>query len=187
MRTEIKHWRVLHIAGNCANVQSDRNGLISKLDERGILDSYGQCHHNKDYSATEKYTPGGHSGPEIEKLVRSYAFVTAFENSYSPGYITEKLWRPLTNGVLPLYLGSPAEHLFPEGAFVDVNAFDSWDQLIDFIEYLAEHKDEYYKMHSWREERAPDFLTEFWQFAREDFNCRLCRWGAENVVLKNDQ
>ena len=32
--TEIKHWRVLHIAGNCANVQSDRNGLISKLDER---------------------------------------------------------------------------------------------------------------------------------------------------------
>jgi len=31
----------------------------------------------------------------------------AFENAACPDYITEKFWRPLIMGVIPIYFGSP--------------------------------------------------------------------------------
>lgn len=37
-----------------------------------------------------------------------YKFVLAIENSVCDDYITEKLWRPLIAGVVPIYYGSPS-------------------------------------------------------------------------------
>lgn len=41
------------------------------------------------------------------KFVAQYKFVIAFENAICDDYITEKLWRPLIVGSVPIYLGSP--------------------------------------------------------------------------------
>ena len=41
-------------------------------------------------------------------------------------------------------LGAPnAKVLFPKNSFIDVNSFESYDHLIDYIEYLVENKDFY--------------------------------------------
>ena len=117
-------------------------------------------------------------------LIRQYAFVTAFENSYYPGYVTEKLWEPLGQGSLPIYLGAPnVNMMFPEKSFINVNDFGTLDDLVDYIEFLIENKDEYDQYHAWREKNISSDLKELWQFQNEDENCRFCRWGAENLYL----
>ena len=37
-----------------------------------------------------------------------YKFTIAFENAIGEDYITEKLWRPLQLGSIPIYMGSPS-------------------------------------------------------------------------------
>lgn len=41
------------------------------------------------------------------RFVARYKFVIAYENSVCNDYITEKLWRPLVLGVVPIYFGAP--------------------------------------------------------------------------------
>lgn len=45
--------------------------------------------------------------PEFYEFLARYKFVIAFENSACDDYVTEKLWRPLMVGVLPIYFGAP--------------------------------------------------------------------------------
>lgn len=44
---------------------------------------------------------------EFYKFIARYKFVIAYENGVCNDYITEKLWRPLTLGVVPIYFGAP--------------------------------------------------------------------------------
>lgn len=47
-------------------------------------------------------------------FVSKYKFIIAFENALCEDYITEKLWRPLIVGAIPIYFGSPTiEVSFP--------------------------------------------------------------------------
>lgn len=49
---------------------------------------------------------------EFLHFVAQYKFTIAFENAVCEDYITEKLWRPLTVGSIPIYLGSPSIEVF---------------------------------------------------------------------------
>lgn len=180
---EITIWRVLHIASNCNYVYSGRNNWVQALIDRGLVDSFGNCQRNKEWKSVNHLTQNTTNKKEIKAaLARKYAFVTAFENSYYSGYITEKLWEPLTEGTLPLYLGAPdAAHLLPQNSFINVNDFGPYDDLADYIEFLIKNKDEYYKYHAWRNEPISTDIEEIWKFAKEETNCRICRWGAENL------
>jgi len=188
---EIFIWRILHVASNCDYVYSGRNNWVQALIDRGLVDSFGKCNHNKEWQSVEhltknasksKYVPHGTNIKSI--LSRKYAFVTAFENSYYPGYITEKLWDQLKVGTLPIYLGAPdVTHLLPEHSFVNVNDYGTYDDLANYIEFLIENKVEYYNYHTWREQEISSYIKETWKFAEEDTNCRICRWGAENLFL----
>lgn len=44
---------------------------------------------------------------EFRKFNARYKFVISYENSVCNDYITEKIWRPLTLGVVPIYFGAP--------------------------------------------------------------------------------
>lgn len=45
---------------------------------------------------------------ELYRFIGHYKFVIAYENSVCEDYISEKIWRPLTLGVVPIYFGSPS-------------------------------------------------------------------------------
>lgn len=45
---------------------------------------------------------------EFLRFVGQYKFTLAFENAVCDDYITEKLWRPLIVGSIPIYYGSPS-------------------------------------------------------------------------------
>lgn len=44
---------------------------------------------------------------EFFKLIAKYKFAIAIENAICEDYVTEKLWRPLHVGTIPIVLGSP--------------------------------------------------------------------------------
>lgn len=45
---------------------------------------------------------------ELMNMTSRYKFAIAFENAICEDYITEKLWRPLIAGTVPIYVGSPS-------------------------------------------------------------------------------
>lgn len=45
---------------------------------------------------------------ELMHFIARYKFIVSIENSVCDDYITEKLWRPLIAGVVPIYFGSPS-------------------------------------------------------------------------------
>jgi hypothetical protein len=75
--------------------------------------------------------------PDKLKFLSGYKFSIAFENSYYPGYTTEKLLDAKRAGCVPIYWGNPEVGLdFNLGSFVNVNAFSSFSESIQFIEHL---------------------------------------------------
>lgn len=52
---------------------------------------------------------------EFLHFVARYKFTLAFENAVCEDYITEKLWRPLTVGSVPIYWGSPSVQVSSNG------------------------------------------------------------------------
>ena len=62
---------------------------------------------------------------------KRYKFTIAFESSSMTNYTTEKNYRPLLVGSIPIYQGNPriAEHFNPE-AFINCHDYDNFDQVI---------------------------------------------------------
>lgn len=61
-------------------------------------------------------------------------FSLAFENTYFPGYTTEKLSDPFVAGSVPIYSGNPrVDEIFNPKAFINVDAFASDEEAIDYI------------------------------------------------------
>lgn len=50
----------------------------------------------------------GMNNEDFFQLMAKYKFTIAFENAIGDDYITEKLWRPLILGSVPIYMGSPS-------------------------------------------------------------------------------
>lgn len=59
-----------------------------------------------NFSLSENYI-GRLDDEEFFAFVAQYKFTLAFENAVCDDYITEKLWRPLIVGSVPVYYGSP--------------------------------------------------------------------------------
>lgn len=68
------------------------------------------------------------------QLMAKYKFTIAFENAIGDDYITEKLWRPLMLGSVPIYLGSSSVHVIHN--FIDENRSCesySWFNIQDWL------------------------------------------------------
>lgn len=71
----------------------------------------------------------------------------AVENAECPDYITEKLWRPLTLGVVPIYWGAPnvVQWLPNNQSVIDVRNYSSPEQLAQHLHQLLANDTEYEK------------------------------------------
>jgi hypothetical protein len=67
-------------------------------------------------------------------------FSIAFENTYFPGYTTEKMSDPLVARSVPIYSGNPRiAELFNSAAFINVDEFRSEEEAIEYIAYVDQH------------------------------------------------
>jgi len=89
-----------------------------------------------------------------QALFSKYKFYAAFENSRCKGYITEKFFRPLNEGMVPLVLGGYStedyEDLAPRGSFVDASSFSSLDSLAQYLRRVDSDDNIYNEFFRWR-------------------------------------
>ncbi len=67
-------------------------------------------------------------------FLSGFRFDLAFENSSSPGYVTEKLVEPLMAGCIPIYWGAPdVIQDFNPRRFLHARDFESWEDLAQHV------------------------------------------------------
>ena len=99
--------------------QSHREDYVKELSKYINIDIVGKC--GNKYACPRKFSKDCE-----EQLVTKYYFYLALENSICDDYITEKTWRRLTEGAVPIVLGGGmyAEEL-PKNSYIDVKDFAS--------------------------------------------------------------
>jgi hypothetical protein len=147
-----------------------RRSFAAELMRRVQVDSFGRVLHNQ-----VDFVPPGY-GPRVS-LYRGYKFTLAFENSFAPDYVTEKLYEPLIAGSVPVYRGSTdvAELAPAPDAYVDARDFASATELGAYLDHLDHHADDYLAYHAWRSRPwSPAFLAHLEQL----HDLPLCRLAA---------
>lgn len=82
-----------------------RDRYVGELMEHVPIDSYGTCLNNRRF---DDVVPA--DTPERDRaaaVIEQYPFYLAFENCREVDYVTEKLYRPLASGTVPIYCGAP--------------------------------------------------------------------------------
>ncbi|XP_071107003.1 alpha-(1,3)-fucosyltransferase 10-like [Haliotis cracherodii] len=143
----------LMYAHSDCDVPSDRDHYVKMLQKYIKVDSYGTCLHNKDLPEHLKDPIQGMDHKDFYKLAAKYKFSLAMENGICDDYITEKVWRPLMVGSLPVVMGSPKiKELLPSNhSAIIVDDFSSVKELADYLKYLNKNDAEYEKYFKWKE------------------------------------
>ena len=120
----------------------------------------------KMFDALSEYKPvasGGKwrnsvGGPVPNKIEfqRGYKFCLCAENTYAPGYTTEKLLQAFASGCIPIYYGDPlAKEDFNVKAFINAHDYPDMVSLLARIKEI-DNNDELY----WQILQEPAFLPE---------------------------
>ncbi|XP_067952156.1 alpha-(1,3)-fucosyltransferase 10-like [Watersipora subatra] len=135
---------IVYVQGDC-DVPSDRDHFVTMMTKHIKIDSYGGCLHNKNLPAHLTDPVGGMTHVDFLELISKYKFAISMENGICQDYITEKYWRPLVVGTIPIVLGSPAiADFYPSNASViNVENFTSIKQLVESIQTISSDKEKY--------------------------------------------
>lgn len=112
-------------------------GLLQRVLPRLVADQLANAVANRRRRIVKAINRG--PVPPLEKLatLRSYRFVVCYENTRTPGYISEKLFDCLFAGCVPVYLGEPNIRQFiPENCLVDRQAFATDAELASFLKQM---------------------------------------------------
>ncbi|KAG5328709.1 FUCTB fucosyltransferase, partial [Acromyrmex charruanus] len=195
---------VLYIQSDC-DTASDRDSYVSELMKHIRIDSYGACVNNAqlDNRLKNNYLDIL-SDREFLFFVAKYKFTIAFENAICDDYITEKLWRPLVVGSVPIYYGSPSfkDWLPNNKSAISILDFTSPIELAHFLHNLLKNDSAYeeylsHKLSLKRENRVTNskllhalekrqtgIPNDFGNYM-EEFECFVCeRIQKNNYELK---
>lgn len=117
----------------------NRNNLFVKLFNYKKIDSGGRWLNNLGYFVSDKL-----------KFQNEYKFSIAYENeSYryeTNGYTTEKIVEAMYSNSIPIYWGNPVVYKdFNTNSFINYYDFSSQQEMIEYIIYLDQNDDEYFK------------------------------------------
>ncbi|KAK2580866.1 hypothetical protein KPH14_005940 [Odynerus spinipes] len=194
---------VLYIQSDC-NTASNRDLYVLELMKYIKIDSYGTCINNANLDKRLKndYLDRLNSN-EFLSFVARYKFTLAFENAICNDYITEKLWRPLLVGSVPIYYGSPSfkDWLPNNKSAISVLDFLEPKDLANYLLDLLKNDTEYeqYLVHKIGKQqerltnkRLSDVLRkrsvkESHNFGNyvEDFECFICE-KVQNTQTKEE-
>lgn len=136
-KTKTAAWFVSH-----CNAYSKRDELTQKLQEYIDVDIYGKC----GTLQCEK-----HSTKCDEMLNTTYRFYFAFENTLCLDYVTEKVYDAMKNFVIPvIYSGAQLSQFLPPQSYINVESFETVEDLANFLKFLSKRPEEYIKYFWWR-------------------------------------
>ena len=96
------------------------------------------------------------------KVIATYKFYLAFENTIQDGYVTEKLWTTLVLPVVPVFYGARnVMNITKTPSFIRAADFASPKELAEYLLFLDANPKEYMRYHAWRKDPSsftPEFL-----------------------------
>ena len=160
---------ILWMNSNC-EIQF-RDKYSQKLIQNGLnIDVFGGC--------TRK-DPCNKDANCLDVMYRKYKFYLAFENSMCMDYITEKVWKSLLSGMVPIVYGASLEdyeRYLPPNSFIYVENFSSPKELVKYIKMLEADVTKYLQYHEWRKTYFvlgnPYKMDSHFHFI---YRCTLCR------------
>ncbi|KAJ9576668.1 hypothetical protein L9F63_025438, partial [Diploptera punctata] len=97
---------IIYVHSDCST-PLERDAYAQELMKYIQVDSYGKCNAIiLCYSLSDPMK--SMDSAEFLHFISRYKFTLSFENAVCEDYITEKLWRPLIVGSVPIYMGSPS-------------------------------------------------------------------------------
>jgi len=127
------------LVSKCRTV-AQRGEYVDRLSKHIPVDQFGLCSGSYCDEAC------------FNNVWTNYKFYLAFENSHCEDYITEKFWRALQMGVVPVVLGSGNyEEVAPPHSYIHTKDFGSPAELAAYLLMLDQNATEYSKYHWWRE------------------------------------
>lgn len=146
------------------------------------MDSYGKCLQNRELPTTrlQDTTTATTEDPELLSFLSRYKFHLALENAICDDYMTEKLWRPMHLGAVPVYRGSPSvrDWMPNNHSIILIDDFESPQKLAEFIDFLDKNDEEYMKYLAYKQAGG---ITN--QFLLDSLKHR--EWGVNDPLLPN--
>ncbi|KAG8454398.1 hypothetical protein GDO86_000862 [Hymenochirus boettgeri] len=141
---------VAYVQSDC-DPPSDRDSYVQELMKYIAVDSYGECLHNRDLPK-QVNSPSSMDDLKFYHILAQYKFILAFENAVCEDYITEKLWRPLMLGSIPVYFGAPnVEDWLPSiKSAIIVDRFVDPQELAIYIHTLDKNDTLYMEFLEWK-------------------------------------
>lgn len=189
---------VVYVQSDC-DPPSDRDTYIQELMKYVPVDSYGECLHNRDLPP-QVNNPSFMDDTQFYQILAQYKFILAFENAVCEDYITEKLWRPLKLGCVPVYYGATnIEDWLPGNkSAVIVDRFSHPRELAQYINQLDRNDSLYMEYLEWKVQGQIDnghlihaIKGRTWgvQDVTQDnyidaFECMVCRRVWDNIRLQ---
>lgn len=122
-----------------------RQAFCTKLMEYKHVDCPGRVMNNMALPAFERRATDWRT--QKMAFLAQYKFTIAFENSSTSGYMTEKMYHPLCANSIPIYWGDcHASRSVNSKAFVNVHAFASLNEAVEYIKELDRDDALYLKM-----------------------------------------
>ncbi|KAJ8728324.1 hypothetical protein PYW08_016709 [Mythimna loreyi] len=99
---------IMYLQSDC-ETSTERDAYVEELMKYTKVDSYGTCLKNKDMPSKFKNDYLNNlNEDEFLRFIARYKFVVAIENGACNDYVTEKFWRAIKVGTVPIYFGSPS-------------------------------------------------------------------------------
>ncbi|XP_028914910.2 alpha-(1,3)-fucosyltransferase 11 [Ornithorhynchus anatinus] len=182
---ERRAWRrrgyapLVYLQSHC-DVPADRDRYVRQLMRYIPVDSYGRCLQNRELPTARLRDTATATTEDAELMdfLSRYKFHLALENAICEDYMTEKLWRPMHLGAVPVYRGSPSvRDWMPDGrSVILVDDFETPRELAEFIDFLDKNDDEYVKYLAYK---RPGGITN--RFLLDSLARR--EWGVNDATL----
>ncbi|CAL4065118.1 unnamed protein product, partial [Meganyctiphanes norvegica] len=115
------------------------------------VDIYGGCGKLKCGTAQYQARRKNWKLKECTGVTRKYFFYLAFENAMCRDYVTEKFFRSLGQGVIPVVMGgADYKAIAPPYSYIDALDFPSPKHLADYLNKVASSPDLYNKYFEWK-------------------------------------
>lgn len=120
-----------YIASNCRKNRDNFFSLAKQYDDSS--EALGKCMN------TGNRAKGGWNNLSV--IYKDYIFGIAMENRDVPGYVTEKIIAVFSGGAISIYCGDSdkVSKWFNPNAYIDVNNFDNFEQVIAYMDYLVKN------------------------------------------------
>lgn len=172
-----------YVVSNLKNSAPERIQIVNTLSKYKPINLGGKWRNNV-------------GGPVTDKIAfqSKHKFVIAFENSSTPGYLTEKFADAAFSNAIPIYWGDPEiANTFNSKAFINCHDYDSFEAVVDRVKQIDQDDRLYLEMlnepwfiegtepQSLRDETFNNFLKHIFDQPHElAYRRNRSRWGIKH-------